>query len=200
MDGLIAEARSKFGAVLRSAGYDLVDVGPLETERLPTVGHVVKFNVENIMQHGPPPSPQRWHYVGYHATDMEGLRGILRSGGIQRLPPHEGGSDLCLFHADLAPRAARRMELLIKAFTSSLGSSGVVCMATNNCEHPVETVRYGGHAEEAATSRGGRITRYRGNARWSFPPETTTIHEVFLLPAVFARLDVEAAVAAAAFV
>ena len=53
------------------------------------------------------------------------------------------------------------------------------------------TISEGGHAAEAAESRKGCVTHYKGTQRWTFCPEHMSIRCVIVNKNVFSRIDVE---------
>ena len=89
------------------------------------------------------------------------------------------------------------MKLLTAACKSSLAESGIIFKGVNHNDHPCETIRYGGHQAEYEVSATGRVTKYKNAPRYSFPPESTEIEEIYLCMETFAARDINADVAAA---
>ena len=74
----------KFQKLLEASGRPRESAEGPEIMQLPGVGSVARYRLL-AMRRGSAPGPNKWTYVGYHATDVEGALGILSCGGVERL-------------------------------------------------------------------------------------------------------------------
>ena len=132
-----------------------------------------------------------YKYVGYHGTSVPNLVSILRDKAMKRLSYSDGGSQLLLAKAALAPKPPERRRIIAASASSSFGQEhGIMVELENWSPHFHKTLHQGGHEDEYAHSMQGYVTNKPAGRRWTLVPEQCLIKAIVLLKDKFATEDI----------
>jgi hypothetical protein len=130
-----------------------------------------------------------WTYVGYHGTDLMGLRGIMKD---RRIRADEQGSRAVYCKATKDDTVAEKTRVLHQVMTGTKATAAAFeIRVKTDVEHAPVKANEGGTQRQADLSETGVVTHYRSGkeSRWTFPEEQ--IETAFCYLQVMALCDTD---------